>query len=444
MKTLLVIAISLIFFPFQTIAQEWRTQGSGASLTVETFAVMGDTLFIGGIFSSIGGKSAKCLAAYDSGFISFNTGTLAGGPVKCLEEFNGKMFSGGEHYFSPFGPYNVLENNGNSWDGPYSFYGSVNDLIVFNNELFACGDGSQTIGPGPSVSKIGKWNAISSAWVNVDTSGAKDAVYDMEIFNAELYAAGAFDTINGMAANKIAKWDGSSWTAIGSGITGVIYTMTVYDNKLFIGGSFNISGIASEHIAYWDGSSWNAVGAGFSQFGRVYCFAIYNNKLIIGGFFEEGDGNPGNYIAQWDGSSYSSLGEGITGEPVFLSRSVYAMEAYKGELWVGGDFSGVGADTMQADNIAIWSVSNPNPGIKEIGEVSAAIFPNPFSDVVYLKTVLQEVAKLRIYDMGGRLIQTSDLAVGSNTCTWRAPHQGIFLYEIKNGDGISHGKLIAH
>ena len=40
-----------------------------------------------------------------------------------------------------------------------------------------------------------------------------------------LYAGGAFTTAGGVAANHIAKWNGSSWSALGSGMNGAHVSM---------------------------------------------------------------------------------------------------------------------------------------------------------------------------------------------------------------------------
>ena len=38
-----------------------------------------------------------------------------------------------------------------------------------------------------------------------------------------LYAGGGFTTAGGVPANYIAKWDGSAWSALGSGMDGDDY-----------------------------------------------------------------------------------------------------------------------------------------------------------------------------------------------------------------------------
>lgn len=50
----------------------------------------------------------------------------------------------------------------------------------------------------------------------------------------------------------MATWNGTSWSALGSGLNEFIYAATVYDSKLFVGGTFSTAGDkTSVHIAEW-------------------------------------------------------------------------------------------------------------------------------------------------------------------------------------------------
>ena len=44
------------------------------------------------------------------------------------------------------------------------------------------------------------------------------AVYALAVSGSTLYAGGGFTTAGGSAANYIAQWNGSSWSALGSGM----------------------------------------------------------------------------------------------------------------------------------------------------------------------------------------------------------------------------------
>jgi len=65
-----------------------------------------------------------------------------------------------------------------------------------------------------------------------------------------LYAGGLFYTAGGVSVNYIAKWNGSVWSALGSGIGSDVRALTVFDDDanglhppaLYAGGQFIMAG----------------------------------------------------------------------------------------------------------------------------------------------------------------------------------------------------------
>ena len=90
------------------------------------------------------------------------------------------------------------------------------------------------------------------------------------VFDAagNLYAGGFFTTAGGVSANYIAKWDGSSWSALGSGIDNLVLALAVDGaGNLYAGGSFTTAGgVIANNIAKWDGSGWSALGKRDGQY----------------------------------------------------------------------------------------------------------------------------------------------------------------------------------
>src|SRR2546426_3380503 len=93
-----------------------------------------------------------------------------------------------------------------------------------------------------------------------------DGVLALAVSGSDLYAGGEFTTAGGSAANYIAKWNGSSWAALGSGIdSGLVSALAVSGSDLYAGGYFgSAGGSAANSIAKWDGSSWTALGSGMN------------------------------------------------------------------------------------------------------------------------------------------------------------------------------------
>src|SRR5882724_1394899 len=99
-----------------------------------------------------------------------------------------------------------------------------------------------------------------------------------------------------------------NWISLGSipGANGPIFA-TVVDNSgnLYIGGSFTIVGdVFATNIAKWNGNTWSALGSGMNSI--VYALAVAGGDLYAGGGFTTAGANAANYIAKWNGSSWRS------------------------------------------------------------------------------------------------------------------------------------------
>ena len=58
----------------------------------------------------------------------------------------------------------------------------------------------------------------------------------------DLYAGGIFTISGGTAANGIAKWDGSAWSVLGSGMNNGVTALAVSGTNLYAGGGFSTAG----------------------------------------------------------------------------------------------------------------------------------------------------------------------------------------------------------
>jgi hypothetical protein len=67
-------------------------------------------------------------------------------------------------------------------------------------------------------------------------------VYALAVSGSHLYVGGNFTTGGGSPANYIAQWDGSSWTALGSGANNQVVALAVSGSDLYAGGYFGTAG----------------------------------------------------------------------------------------------------------------------------------------------------------------------------------------------------------
>jgi hypothetical protein len=110
-----------------------------------------------------------------------------------------------------------------------------------------------------------------------------------------------------MSANYIAKWNGSNWSSLGSGVgrnsQGYpwVLALAASGNALYAGGYFSIAGGKAVHqVAKWDGTNWSALGSGINDFDlpRVGALAISGGSLYVGGKFTLAGGKASLYAAK--------------------------------------------------------------------------------------------------------------------------------------------------
>jgi trimeric autotransporter adhesin len=147
-----------------------------------------------------------------------------------------------------------------------------------------------------------------------------------------LFAGGRFRSAGGTPAMRIARWDGKSWSALGTGIGGdendyasYVYAMTSFDDGngpvLFAGGTFNRAGDqAAISIAAWRDGQWSALGLGLrdeASSGEAKRLVVFDDgsgpALYAAGRFDSAGGIPAANIARWDGQNWSALGTGVRG-----------------------------------------------------------------------------------------------------------------------------------
>ncbi|HRK13536.1 MAG TPA: hypothetical protein PK490_04570 [Prosthecobacter sp.] len=192
-------------------------------------------------------------------------------------------------------------------------------------------------------------------WValNPSISGANSTVLAFAVDGGgNLYAGGEFTAIGTVAASRIAKWDGSAWSALGTGMNSDVSALAVSGGDLYAGGAFTTAGgTSANRIAKWDGSAWSALGTGMDN--SVRALAVSGGELYAGGNFTAAGGTTVNRIAKWNGSAWSALGSG-------MNSTVRALAAdASGHLFVGGSF--LTAGTTFTPYIAQANISGLTP-----------------------------------------------------------------------------------
>src|SRR2546425_2808630 len=135
------------------------------------------------------------------------------------------------------------------------------------------------------------------------------SVSALAVSGSDVFAGGDFTRAGGSPANSVAKWDGSSWSALGSGIVSdfgsSVGALAVSGSDVYAGGFFTMAGgSAANSIAKWNGSSWSALGSGINWGAYdaiVSALAVSGGDLYAGGVCTAAGGSADNNNAKREG-----------------------------------------------------------------------------------------------------------------------------------------------
>ena len=100
---------------------------------------------------------------------------------------------------------------------------------------------------------------------------------------------GLFTVAGTSVASNIARWNGTEWSPLGTGVSGslpFVYALAALPNGDFLaGGSFTAAGgVPANSIARWNGTTWSPLGSGMNG-GVAALLALPNGDVIVGGRF---------------------------------------------------------------------------------------------------------------------------------------------------------------
>ncbi|HEX6810893.1 MAG TPA: hypothetical protein VF384_04645 [Planctomycetota bacterium] len=188
--------------------------------------------------------------------------------------------------------------------------------------------------------------------------------------NGDLVAGGAGLSIGLVNANSIARWDGTAWSMLGSGITTPppsapeVRALAVRPNGdlIAVGQFFQAGGLPVGCMARWNGFAWSSIGdLAFPLLPSADAVvALSNGDVVVGGMFSSAGGVPCTSLARWDGTTWFPLGSGIappTGAILSYISSLAVLP--NGDVIAAGLFGFAGGQPV--NNIARWDGSAWSP-----------------------------------------------------------------------------------
>lgn len=275
----------------------------------------GPRLFAGGIFQS----PFNCLAMWDgsawtapwSPFVFSSTGA-----VITLCEFNGDLYVGGDFTYGIRrwdGTTMHLMGSGLDMDPGFGNFGMATSMCVYDDgsgpALYV--GGVFLLADGVPVRGIARWNG--SAWSSVG-NGTHPANYIRSMVvhddgtGAALYTSASMD---GTHTDGLSKWDGQSWSATGGDAQYLESSkLCVFDDgggaKIYaVGPSLRLSNGQYVQVARLEGTSWVAVGTGLANEVPT-SMRVFDDgsgpRLCFGGLFSVVGGIGTRRMAAWLGS----------------------------------------------------------------------------------------------------------------------------------------------
>jgi trimeric autotransporter adhesin len=186
--------------------------------------------------------------------------------------------------------------------------------------------------------------------------GANDLLFAVTQYRSNIYVAGYLTAAGNTKASLVAGFDGTNWFPLNNGVpagptSGFFYTtsLATIGNNLYIGGNFtNADNSGARYSARWDGTNWYAM-PGLSAY--VFAFKVAGTNLYAGGIFPTTNSTY-NCLARWTGANWAIIPGDFAGSlPV-----VYSVESDGANIYVGGNFTGVGS--VNSTNIIGWNGSS--------------------------------------------------------------------------------------
>ena len=348
--------------------------GGGAALNGDVHVLLGSgrSVLMGGEFTNAGGNAIAdyfAIAVRPGTWAALGANANSGGAlndqVSAMTVWNGDLYVGGSFTDAAGidGADYIARWNSSGWSvvgSPGAFDSDVATMAASPGYLYVGGDFRDAAGV-QRADFIARWDG--NAWSALPQSGSSDAPIDsgvraLAIWQGDVYAAGAFTDAGGQPkADYIARWNGISWSALGSANGYPVFSyplgaLAAGQNFLYVGGFFtNLNGNdKADYIASWNGNFWQPLGSDGQGHGAlngiVTTIAVSGTDVYAAGDFTNAAGNPAaDHLARWNGIAWSPVGDGGN-----LNNTVDAIALVGVDLYVGGRFTDA-AHLPEADRV---------------------------------------------------------------------------------------------
>lgn len=228
---------------------DWNPVITGSNLWIEDIAVSGESVFVGGNFATIGGKERAFLASVDvnSGEVS-DWAPEPDGSIGSIVVSESQVYVAGG--FNNIGgkergrvaALDITTAQASEWNPVVN--GGVFDVVPAENVVYISGTFTEVNGIARNlVAAVNADTGETEDW-NVDISSDLHLTWvsSLTLSDNLLYASGTFSGVNGRIQNSIAAFSKTTGEHVSwdPGIRGIVRAVALNQGTLFVGGS-NIS-----------------------------------------------------------------------------------------------------------------------------------------------------------------------------------------------------------
>lgn len=300
--------------------------GNGLNSSVNSLAVSGSNIFVGGTFTqtangivtnlnkiAIYNTSSSWSALTGNGLdqyvttmtISGEAVYIGGGFTQIFNAPSGNL-NGFARYLLP-GSFSALNNKdliGNEWSSPgfqsgkaLNFSASAlaadaNGFIYAGGAFTRTADGSVT-----NLNRIARYNPATKTWSALANDGLNGLVSALAIDGDNLYVGGSFTRSgdSSIILNRVARYNltTGTWSPLSNnGLNGTVYSLSISGGNLYVGGDFSRTAnnvvLNLNRVARYNTSAdvWSSLRNNGLN-GLVVSTAISGDELYVGGFFSQ-------------------------------------------------------------------------------------------------------------------------------------------------------------
>jgi WD40 repeat protein len=328
-------------------------QANGRVIAV---AYSGDTLFLAGDFSLVGGQSRNNLAACNAtsgAVLGWNPN--ANGPVRAIKVSNGgRVYVGGDFTSVGGAARSRIASLSPASGATYGFNPGVNNSVkalTFSNSgstLYAGGDFGSAAGA--TRSRLAAFNATTGALTSLAPSISNGTAFatvlsmDVSADGTTLYFAGDFARVSGSSrrnAAAVSSGVGSlrAWNPSSTGDVVGELTLSTSGRTVFVGGRATGGYVQAYGPTTGGAPVWNVQANG-----DVEALAIISSTLYVGGHFTNLGGTARNHLAAMSASgsvigSWNPIADGALG--------AFGAAITSSRVAFGGEFNNVGGQAHQ-------------------------------------------------------------------------------------------------